>query len=292
MAVDLQKLKRKMRGVTSTRQVTRALQMVSAMKMRKAQELSARSRVYRKALLELMETFDTEALPLPGELVSVPHGDRILVVPFASDRGLCGPYNNNVIAAVHQLVMNSHHHKVEVKAVGWKVGATLKRRGYNILSNTRRPAEQDRLGFMRTMAGELMELWRSGQYQRIYFLYSALRGMTVQKPALVPWLPFEKKEEDRRHPGLSFTEDFIDEPDTQAVYTATVRRYLDDSLLCALLESEASEHVARMVAMDNATRNAEDLFRALQLTFNKARQAKITQEISEIVSGANALGKG
>lgn len=292
MAVDLQKLKRKMRGVTSTRQVTRALQMVSAMKMRKAQELSARSRVYRKALIELMETFDTEELPMPEELVSVPNGDRTLVVAFASDRGLCGPYNNNVIGAINQLEMESYPHPVDIKSVGWKVGATLQRRGYNVLSKTRRPAEHERLAFMRTMAGELMELWRSGKYQKIGFLYTSLRGMSVQRPALTPWLPFEKKEEDRRHPGLSFTEDFIDEPGTYPVYVATIRRYLDNSLLSALLESEASEHVARMVAMDNATRNAEDLYRELQLTFNKARQAKITQEISEIVSGANALGKG
>jgi F-type H+-transporting ATPase subunit gamma len=292
MAVDLQKLKRKMRGVTSTRQVTRALQMVSAMKMRKAQELSARSRAYRKSLIELMETFDFEALALPEELVSVPQGDRILVVSFASDRGLCGPYNTNIITAIQRMVYELQPLKVEIKSVGWKVGATLQRRGYKLLSNTRRPAEQDRLAFMRTMAGELMELWRSGEYQRIYLLFSALRGMTVQKPTLVPWLPFQKKEEDRRHPGPSFTEDFIDEPDTLKVFAATIRRYLDNSLLSAVLESEASEHVARMVAMDNATRNAEDLYRALQLTFNKARQAKITQEICEIVSGANAIGKG
>ncbi len=260
--------------------------------MRKAQELSSRSRIYRKGLVEMLETFDSDELPLPKELITAPDKKRVLVVSFASDRGLCGPYNTNVITAIQKMVSEFQPLKVDIKSVGLKVGLTLQRRGYKLFSNTRRPTEQERLTFMRTIAEELMELWRSGEYQRIFLLYSTLRGMSVQKPTLIPWLPFLRKEEDRRHPGPSFTEDFIDEPDTYRVFSATIRRYLDNSLLSALLESEASEHVARMVAMDNATRNAEDLYRALQLTFNKARQAKITQEICEIVSGANAIGKG
>lgn len=289
MAVDLQKLKRKMRGVTSTRQVTRALQMVSAMKMRKAQERSARSRDYRKALQEFMETFRAASLDLSPELAAPPAADSVLLVTYTSDRGLCGPFNNNVINLVQQRVWESKA-KVDIVSVGWKVGATLQRRGYRVLSNRRRPAVHDRLSFLADHAHELWDLWNSGHYSSIQLVYSSLRGMTVQRPSAVVWLPFQKAEEDRHTHQDSI--DFIDERNTASVYAATVRRYLDNALLAALLESEASEHVARMVAMDNATRNAEDLYDALQLTFNKARQAKITQEICEIVAGANAIGKG
>ncbi len=289
MAVDLQKLKRKMRGVTSTRQVTRALQMVSAMKMRKAQERSARSRDYRKALHDMMETFRAASLELSPELAAPHSADSILLVIYASDRGLCGPFNNNVINLVQQFVWESEQ-KVDLIAVGWKVGSTLLRRGYRILSNHRRPAVHDRLIFLKNHAQELWDLWNSGRYSSIQLVYSSLRGMTVERPASTVWLPFQKEEED--HHSHRVSTDYIDERNTASVYAATVRRYLDNSLLAALLESEASEHVARMVAMDNATRNAEDLFDALQLTFNKARQAKITQEICEIVAGANAIGKG
>src|SRR3990170_3659395 len=131
MAVDLQKLKRKMRGVTSTKQVTRALQMVSAMKMRKAQEQSAASRVYREALVGLMETFDGSAGQAVPDLAVTPSGNKVLVAVFASDRGLCGPYNTNVLNAVARLSRELGPNNLDIKAVGWKVGNTLRRRGYN-----------------------------------------------------------------------------------------------------------------------------------------------------------------
>jgi F-type H+-transporting ATPase subunit gamma len=267
--------------------------MVSAMKMRKAQERVTRSRSYRKDLHEVLASFQESTLVLPERLTQAGNGEAVLVVTFASDRGLCGPFNNNVITALNHYIDSVQPLNVEVRAIGWKVGSTLVRRGYRVIGNARRPSEPDRPRYLRLLAQELMKLWQSGKYQRISLLYASLRGMSVQKPVIMPWLPLEAPGLDSHRRGRSaLLIDFIDEPGAQQVYEATLQRYLDNTLVSALLESEASEHVARMVAMDNATRNAEDLFSNLQLTYNKARQAKITQEICEIVSGANAIGKG
>jgi F-type H+-transporting ATPase subunit gamma len=292
MAVDLQKLKRKMRGVTSTRQVTRALQMVSAMKMRKAQDQASRSREYRKGLSDLLNTFDIPASSVVPELAVSPGGTVDLIVTFGSDRGLCGPFNTNLLNAVARRAHELGPRNVEIKSVGWKVGAVLQRRGYKVLTNMRRPMEGDRLAFIRTMGNELRTLWLTGRYRSIHILFSSLRGMTVLKPEAVSWLPISAEGERKRPAPGEFIPDFIDEPSTEEVYAAAIRRRLDNTLLAALLDSEASEHVARMIAMDNATRNAQDLYNALKLTYNKARQSKITQEICEIVAGANAIGKG
>jgi F-type H+-transporting ATPase subunit gamma len=177
-----------------------------------------------------------------------------------------------------------------VKAIGIKVGGTLRRRGYRTLSNERRPEVQDREGLLKNLSRDLLEAWESGRYRRIDLVYSTLDGMTVRKPAVVPWLPipgFEEDSEKRSHGSVG---KYIDEPSEEEVLREAILRTLGNELLSAFLQSEASEHVARMVAMDNATRNAEELFTSLQLTYNKARQAKITQEICEIVAGANAIG--
>ncbi|MCG3196800.1 MAG: ATP synthase F1 subunit gamma [Candidatus Omnitrophica bacterium] len=291
MAVDLQKLKRKMRGVVSTRQVTRALQMVSAMKMRKAQDLSARSQAYRRGIEELIRSFEVPASVAVPELAASP-GTATLLVTFASDRGLCGPFNSHILNSVARTAREEGPGNVDVVSVGWKVGAVLTRRGYKVLSNRRRPAEADRPAFLAELGNELRSLWASGRYRSIQLLYSSLRGMTVLKPEARPWLPLGAAEHGRHGRVPEALGVFIDEPGLVGVYAATIRRFLDNALLVAVLDSEASEHVARMIAMDNATRNAEELHDSLKLTFNKARQAKITQEICEIVGGANAIGKG
>ena len=290
MPVDLQKLKRKMRGVTSTKQVTRALQMVSAMKMRKAQEQSAASRVYREALIGLMETFDASPGKALPDLAVTPSGNKVLVAVFASDRGLCGPYNTNVLNAVAKASREFGPENLEVKAIGWKVGSILKRRGYNVLSCERRPgAETEWEEFLNNLSRELLDAWGTGEYARIGLLYSQLRGMTVLKPELESWLPLSGMDSGSQSDEGQTASNYIDEPAADSVLAESVRRYLNNELLSARLHSEASEHVGRMIAMDNATRNAEEMFNDLQLTYNKARQAKITQEICEIVSGANAI---
>ncbi len=292
MAVDLQKLKRKMRGVVSTRQVTRALQMVSAMKMRKAQDISTRSQAYRHGIEEMIRSFEIPAAVAAPELADSRAGSAALVVTFASDRGLCGPFNSHILNAIARSAREVGPANLDVVSVGWKVGAVLNRRGYKVLSNHRRPAEADRPAFLGELSDELRGLWLSGRYRSIRLLYSSLRGMTVLKPEAHLWLPLGAVEQNRHGRVPEALETFIDEPGLVEVYAATIRRFLDNALLVALLDSEASEHVARMIAMDNATRNAEELHNSLKLTFNKARQAKITQEICEIVSGANAIGKG
>lgn len=290
MAVDLQKLKRKMRGVTSTRQVTRALQMVSAMKMRKAQEQSAASRVYREALVGMMRTFESSPGQAVPDLAVTPSGSKVLVVVFGSDRGLCGPYNTNILNAVARLSRELGRDNLEIKAVGWKVGNTLRRRGFNVLSCERRPTSTANWEeFLKSLSRDLLRAWGTGEYARIGLLYSALRGMTVLKPDLETWLPLSGGDEGLGSDSVAGPSLYVDEPGATRVLAEAIRRYLNNELLSAQLHSEASEHVARMMAMDNATRNAEELFHSLQLTYNKARQAKITQEICEIVGGANAI---
>lgn len=290
MAVDLQKLKRKMRGVSSTRQVTRALQMVASMRMRKAREQSIHSRIYREALHGLVETFEMPPASVVPELASTSTANEVLVVTFASDRGLCGPYNHNVLRVVDDMAFELGEENVRIKAIGIKVGGSLRRRGYGVLSNIRRPDAQDREFVLKELSRDLLEAWTSGRYRRIDLVYSSLDGMTVRKPVAVPWLPIPGFEEDSEEQGPAPVGKYIDEPVEGDVLRAAVLRTLENELLSAFLQSEASEHVARMVAMDNATRNAEELFTSLQLTYNKARQAKITQEICEIVAGANAIG--
>jgi F-type H+-transporting ATPase subunit gamma len=290
MAVDLQKLKRKMKGVTNTCQVTRALQMVSAMKMRKAQEMSIKSRDYHQTLQAILATFDMPVWKAVPELAATPSGYNVLVVTFASDRGLCGPFNSNIIGSVQKLADEVGPSNLKIRSIGWKVGATLKRRGYNVISNTRHPAINDRLLFLHKISHQLWDDWKSGQYRAVRLIYSTLKGMTVQKPTFVEWLPLitHKPAKTPRH-IVPPTIDFIDEPDSREVLAAAIQRLLQNQILSALLETTASDHVARMIAMDNATRNAEEMLSSLRLTYNKARQFKITQEICEIVAGANAI---
>jgi len=289
MAVDLQKLKRKMRGVSSTRQVTRALQMVSSIKMRKARDQAGQSRVYRQYLQELMETFETSPSEVFPELAVSDSGQAILVVVFASDRGLCGPYNTNILHAVATRAAEIGRDHLDLVVAGRKVGATLARRGYTLLSRGLRPDESESELFLRDLSRDLLQHWQSGRYRRVDLLYSSLEGMTVLKPAYRTWLPIASDGEGAGKTARAGG-NYIDEPVPDEVLRQSVLRLLSNELLSAYLQSEASEQVARMVAMDNATRNADELFSSLQLTYNKARQAKITQEICEIVSGANAIG--
>ena len=276
----------------STQQITKAMKLVSATKLRKASEAIIRMRPYAQKLQGIMGNLQesTDDAQLAGYFENR-EAKRVLLLVITSDRGLCGAFNANVVKRVRQLLDNDYaaaHQagNVTLMCMGKKGGEALKRYGYSVnmdmVNLTQNLDSQKAFAAMHSV----IDSYLADQYDRVEVVYNKFKNAATQilvNEQLLPVVPAANLEKS------STSNDYLFEPDQIAILQDLIPRSLNTLFYRSMLDSLASEHGARMVAMDKATENAGDLLRALRLAYNQARQAAITREISEIVGGVAAL---
>jgi F-type H+-transporting ATPase subunit gamma len=287
-------IRTRIRSVRNTQKITKAMKLVSAAKLRRAQDAVVRARPYAQMLNEVLsslahEQADTEH---PHPLMAVREVKRVEVVLLTSDRTLCGGFNANVIRRAQRFVTEEGPklEKLQFSTIGRRGRDYAKKRGFNIRKDYAGFLGKLRFQMAKEISDDLIAEYQSGQLDAVYLLYTEFKSAIVQQITLTQLLPIQPKAKaQQKAEGGFITPEHLFEPSRKAVLEQLLPRQLAIQVWRALLESEASEHGARMTAMDSATKNASEMIGGLTLQYNRARQAAITKELMEIVSGAEAL---
>jgi F-type H+-transporting ATPase subunit gamma len=278
-------IKRRIRSIRNTMQLTRAMKMVSAAKLRRAQEAIVRSRPYSQRMLRVLRSLATRASAEAHPLLQPHGGERVLMLVVTADKGLCGAFNAGIIRTAQQFAAGLGRTELAYATVGKKGRDHFTRRGRLAREwiDVFRVVE---FSTAREIAHDLMERYIRDEVDRIYLVYNEFKSAIQARPVVQQLLPIEPLALEPSEP----VEDYLYEPSAPELLTALLPHYVETLVFQALLESAAAEHAARMAAMDSATKNAGELIDSLTLTMNRVRQASITTEIIEVVSGAEALG--
>jgi F-type H+-transporting ATPase subunit gamma len=291
-----QDIRRRIRSVRNTAKITRAMELVAAAKLRRAQERIEAMRPYADRMLELMAgtaraSSSVRGLPL---LQQREREEKVALVPLTGDRGLAGAFNSQILrrALALQRTLQAEGKEVRWVSVGRRGTGSLRFRRLELSGEFTGFTDQPRYADAQAIAHRLAELYTGEEVDRVVVVYNAFESALVQRVTVRDVLPLsadllETDEEERREDALRG--DFIFEPEPEEILARLLPVYLETELYRALLESAASEHGARMTAMRNASKNAGELIDSLTLAMNRARQAEITQEILEVVAGADAL---
>jgi F-type H+-transporting ATPase subunit gamma len=282
---SLKSLRKRIATVRSTQKITKAMKMVAAAKLRRAQEAAERARPYSDKVSELFGAVVADLDASAHPLLARRDEQRIELVVVTSDRGLCGGYNANLLRRADAFVRERPGVRVDLTPVGRKAVESCRRRGLPIAGERTDVMNQPIIEASRALAEAASQRFANGETDAVYLLYSRFRSAVSQIPTVTQVLPVTRPEAD----VLARPADYIFEPERPDLLAALLPRYVETLFKQALLESIASEHGARMTAMENATNNASDMIERLTLSMNRARQATITTELMEIVSGAEAL---
>lgn len=282
---SLKAIRKRIASVKNTQKITKAMKMVSAAKLRRAQEAATSARAYADKLSELMRQVAASVADTPHPLLQgreqVARVDLLLVT---ADRGLCGAYNSNLIRRAEQLLTQYGRERVRLTFVGRRGFDYFKKRGVTIADKYVNLFGGPDLALAHRLADQLAQEYAEGRTDAVFVLYSHFRSALSQVPTvdqLLPIVPAALGEADVR--------EYVAEPDRATLLDRLLRQYVRVLIHRAFLEAQASEHAARMTAMDSATSNAAEMIDRLTLEMNRARQAAITKELMEIVSGAEAL---
>jgi len=318
MAVNTKAIKSRIKSVGNTKKITKAMEMVAAAKMRKATDAAINTRTYAQMAWDLLVGIShkkKEVLPL----LETRQVKRLLLILVTSNRGLCGSFNSNIIRKTaeqlrdpknisRQRVENGHLEPyediaVDVIGVGKKGADFAKKQGYNLIASYRDFPDTPGLDDILAISKTVIEKYEQRHYDKVVIAYTDFKSAILQIPKLRQVLPISEHDLEKMIDDLSIKNrandtkqvsidvaDYLFEPSPKEVLKVILPRLVETQILQAILESSASEHSARMMAMRNASDAAEDMIKELNLTFNKARQAGITQEIAEIAGGAAALG--
>ena len=284
----LKAIRKRISSIRNTQQITKAMKMVSAAKLRRAQEAAVQARPYAEKMTELLKNVSARVSSESHVLLQPREEKKIQLVLFTSDRGLCGGYNANLIRAAEAFLRrNAGEKEVEITLVGRKGADHYRRRRANIVDRyigiLATPADE----LAAEIAQKLIARFVAGETDAVYILYSHFRSALSQVPTLEKLLPVALA--DAAESETQQQTEYLYEPGVQELLASLLPRITDVALQRALLEATASEHGARMTAMDSATTNASKMMGSLTLQMNRARQASITRELMEIVGTAEAL---
>jgi F-type H+-transporting ATPase subunit gamma len=293
----LKEVRSRIASVKSTQQITNAMKMVAASKLRKAQMAIVRLRPYAAKLNEIMQNLSS-SMEDSGESVftKTRNPEKILLVVITSNRGLCGGFNSNIIKAALNLLSTTYAEQlkkgnISLITIGRKASEYFRKRGYNVVES--HDDLFDRLTFdnVSPLAEQLMKAFADKKVDRIQIIYNQFKNAAVQRLVIEQFLPILPLAPEPKAPGEKhrMKANYIFEPDQETIIQLLIPKSLRIQLYKSLLDSFASEQGARMTAMHQATDNAKELLRALQISYNKARQQSITKELLEIVAGAEAL---
>jgi F-type H+-transporting ATPase subunit gamma len=282
---SLKALRKRIATVRSTQKITKAMKMVAAAKLRRAQEAAERARPYSEKVGELFAAVVADLEGAAHPLLARRDEERIELVVVTSDRGLCGGYNANLLRRAEAFLRERPGKHVVVTTVGRKAVESFRRRNVPVIGERTDVMNHPIMEAARALAQAASQRFADGETDAVYLLYSRFRSAVSQIPTVTQVLPVMRPE--TADTGRQV--DYIFEPERPELLGALLPRYVETLFKQALLESIASEHGARMTAMENATNNASDMIERLTLSMNRARQATITTELMEIVSGAEAL---
>ncbi len=277
-------IRRRIRSVKSTQKVTKAMKMVSAAKLRRAQEAILAARPFARKMTEVLNRMASRADPHAHPLLEDRGEGTLLAVVITADKGLCGAFNANIIRTVSRFLAERPEVDVSFSFVGRKGRDFFRRRQVKIRAEHVGVYKALRFETAREIAADLIQAFTSGSVNRVFLVHNEFKSV-IQQPLVVDrLLPIERHE--IRPEDLE--QDYLYEPAPAAIFEDILPRHVEVQVWRALLESVAAEHGARMTAMDSATNNATDLIDRLTLHMNKVRQAAITKEIIEVVSGAGS----
>lgn len=280
-----QELTRRIKSIKSTRKITRAMQLVSSAKMRKSQSIAMASRTYAHMAWELINNISSSARQHPL-LQNYPDGNKAGVILITTNRGLVGSFNTNLIRKALAEEDIEPELLTELVVIGKKGREIMKRLEKNIIAEFPKLDTSIPVKDVYPIAQLIIDKFQTGKYKRIYVVYNHFVSMLIQEPKVKPLLPIIPKSE---HGVQTIGANIIFEPSPENVLNDLLPRILESQIYQAILESDASEHSARMMMMKNATEAAGDLIDDLTLTYNQLRQNKITTELAEITAGRIAL---
>lgn len=327
MAINTKAIKNRIKSVGNTKKITKAMEMVSAAKMRKSVEAALNTRTYAVMARELMRHLSKVEKKPVYDLLIERSVKNLLVILISSNRGLCGSFNSNIAKktanalkdmqtlATHRVmdgedILPNKDVKINIIGIGKKSADFAKRNGYNLVAVYENLSEAKSFDEIMPITRMFIEEYKKGNYDKVVVAYTDYKSSLVQEPKLRQLLPVSAPDIEEMLSGLAKNEDakkqelkedvatggdrfsmdeYIFEPNEEEIITYVLPRLVEVQLFQAVLESGASEHSARMMAMRMASDAASDMISELSLTFNKARQAAITQEIAEIAGGAAAL---
>ncbi len=291
-------IKRRIKSVKNTQQITRAMKMVAAAKLRKAQEKVVAARPYSQKVYEVLNRIASTAGGVQHPLLKEYTEGKTGMIVVAADRGLCGGFNTNIIrTAQHDQEKKSDY---TMLTIGNKASSFFEGRGANITAKFTGLGDEPNYETAEEIADKIIELYKEGTFKEIYLYYTKFITVMQQQVMKIKLLPFsvemtEPEDADHNEHDVN-TESkkpksisYLYEPSAEEVLEELLPKYIETMVYGALIESKASEQGSRMTAMESATKNADEMIAKLTLSFNRARQAAITQELSEIVAGANAL---
>jgi F-type H+-transporting ATPase subunit gamma len=288
--------RRRIRSVKNTQQITRAMKFIAAARLRRAQETAVSLRPYASGIREILRSAmsrieNPEQFPL---LTQRPE-EKVLVLVTSGERGLCGAFNANVLRRAFEFLREKSGKSVEVITIAKKSRDAFRKRSWKIASEYVDVTSRADLGKAREIAAEVMKIYESGGADSVYLIYNEFKNVMMQTLRVEKLLPLEHSalnEHEKNVPQTSAspTVDYIYEQPAAEIFNKLVPRYVEMQIFRMLAESSAAEHAARMTAMESATSNASDVIDALTLHMNKVRQAAITREIIEVVSGAASAG--
>jgi F-type H+-transporting ATPase subunit gamma len=286
-------IRRRIRAVKSTQQITKAMKMVAASKLRRAQERIQQARPYATEMLRVLNSLasrvDPAAHPLLDERRVPRASGRVLLFVITADRGLCGSFNTNVVKSSATFITEDPGREVALGLVGRRGRDYFARRGFDVRYEQINLFARLKFEDAQGIATTAIEAFVGGEVDSVYLVYNEFKSVLQQRVIVERLLPIPRLEFHAPQEGGSPMVDYLYEPAPEALFTHLLPSHVEVQVFRALLESAAAEHAARMTAMDAATRNSAEMIDQLTLYMNKVRQAAITREIIEVVSGAQAL---
>ena len=291
MSGQLKEVRNRIDSVKSTQQITKAMKMVSAAKLRRAQDAILQMRPYAQKLQEMLSNIVSAESELSIKLAEERTVNNVLLIVITSDRGLAGAYNANVIKLAQSVIQENYATQMKSGNVSiWNIGKkgyeTMTREKYKTDATYKDLLMHISFDSVHELAKAAVEAFEKGQFDVIEIVYSRFKNAATQIYTTEQFLPIPKVAADE---GLKKNVDFIFEPEKEVLIAELMPKILNTQLYKAVLDANASEHGARMTAMDKASDNANEILRELRISYNRARQAAITTELTEIVSGAAAL---
>jgi len=290
MAQSMQDIKRRIRSVESTKKITKAMELVSSAKLKRSRNQLTQTRPYYKTIVKSIQEVleNTEGIRHP--MLETREVKRIAYVTITADRGLCGGYNSGVLKQVEQhIAEHKGKDNTDILVVGQKGRDYLNTRDYKLVNSYLHISEKPTFADASRISDEIVKLYENGDVDEVYLSYTRFDSTISTIPTIVKLLPAESVKDEKVDMNNGLHDQVMYEPSAGEVLTYLIPKYIKSFIFGALLESSASEQSARRIAMESATDNAEEMIDKLRLHYNRARQAAITQEISEIVGGAEAI---
>ncbi len=284
---SMRDIKRRKDSIQSTQQITKAMKLVSTVKLQRARSRAENARPYFDKMYETIQSILAKSERLDHPFLTGSGSERKAVIVVTSNRGLAGGYNNNVT----RLIVDSGWRKedVDIYGVGRKGVETLARRDYHIVSDDSEVMNAPSFADAAAIGEKVLDAFAAGEIGEIYLAYTKFKNTVVHVPTLIKLLPVDVEEKTETEKQVKSETLMNYEPGPEEALDLLIPKYINSTIFGAFIESAASENGARMQAMDAATSNADEMISTLSLVYNRARQGAITQELTEIISGAEAL---